>query len=418
MVNLSAQPQPADELVLLLCATRERRLAHGGRIEDLLAGADRGAIAAAMHRHGLMPILRQRIGSEFAENPAGAELAERLAPAADALASRGHTYSVALKLIQRTLDARDVASLPIKGPALSEALYGDPGLRPASDLDILVAAERLADVARALAERGYEPDSPTAATGRLPRLHMNLVHRAGLLPPLEVHWRIHWYETAFAREMLASSREVGGGRRAEPAHELTSLLLFFARDGFQGLRFPADVAQWWDLNGATEPEQAVLDPILRRYPPLAEALVAAAHVVDRLVGVPVARTVGNGAPRRRATRIAVRLQNWSAHDSANQLAANMTLVDGLLSPAGERGAFARRWLFPGRASLAATYGVDPASRGRIAFLAAWHPAKLAARYVVAFASVARRSGRAAVQMSAIARAGEARKPPRSSGVAI
>ena len=41
--------------------------------------------------------------------------------------------------------------IPLKGPALAEALYPDPGLRPFTDLDLLVRRE---DAARAVALLG------------------------------------------------------------------------------------------------------------------------------------------------------------------------------------------------------------------------------------------------------------------------
>jgi len=45
--------------------------------------------------------------------------------------------------------------IPLKGPALAEALYPDPGLRPFTDLDLLVRREDAARAVALLGERGY-----------------------------------------------------------------------------------------------------------------------------------------------------------------------------------------------------------------------------------------------------------------------
>src|SRR4029079_8012665 len=94
--------------------------------------------------------------------------------------------------------------------------------------------------------RGRERD--TLRRARLPRLHRELFHET--LPPLELHWRIHWYEESFAAAALARAQPTNEGwRRLQPADELASLLLFLARDGFAGLRQTVDVAAWWAALG-------------------------------------------------------------------------------------------------------------------------------------------------------------------------
>jgi len=50
---------------------------------------------------------------------------------------------------------RGVDCVPLRGPALSELLYGDPGLRPMGDLDVLVRKDQLGAVIALLRERGY-----------------------------------------------------------------------------------------------------------------------------------------------------------------------------------------------------------------------------------------------------------------------
>jgi hypothetical protein len=53
----------------------------------------------------------------------------------------------------------------------------------------------------------------------------------------------------FSAAVLERSLLVDGMRRLEPVEQLAALLLFYARDGFLGLRFVADIAAWWDRHG-------------------------------------------------------------------------------------------------------------------------------------------------------------------------
>lgn len=74
----------------------------------------------------------------------------------------------------------------------------------------------------ALAPLGWaEACAPVA----LPPLHRSLRHRDGALPDVEVHWRVHWYETAFARTLLTEGAKRDGGPLPAPL-ELATLLLF------------------------------------------------------------------------------------------------------------------------------------------------------------------------------------------------
>ncbi len=55
---------------------------------------------------------------------------------------------------QADLERAGVAALPLKGPLLSRDLYGDPGMRSAVDLDLLVRAEQLDLAVRTIGARG------------------------------------------------------------------------------------------------------------------------------------------------------------------------------------------------------------------------------------------------------------------------
>jgi hypothetical protein len=146
----------------------------------------------------------------------------------------GRQHLLGVAALRALLDAFEGASVPViplKGPALGEALYAEPGLRPFTDLDLLV---RRADVPRAvelLATLGYRPleyERPlaydlayaTAACfvpadpqpGRFPiDLHWNLVSFvAGNTPATldaEELWPRAVVDARWGRPVLALGRE-------------------------------------------------------------------------------------------------------------------------------------------------------------------------------------------------------------------
>ena len=181
------------------------------------------------------------------------------------------------------------------------------------------------------------------------------MHQQPGLPVLELHWRVHWYEQLFSRDMLLRSSPGGPiGNRAAPADELTGLLLFYARDGFVDLRLACDLGAWWDALGAQLPPGAVAEQITR-YPALERVLVAAAEVSDRVVGVPRPALLGEAHELERRVRLATALANPDARGGRTQHQADALLIDLLLTPPGGRRESIRR-------QLRTPSGVQPGQR--------------------------------------------------------
>lgn len=184
-------------------------------------------------------------------------------------------------------------------------------------------------------------------------MHFALVHERAELPPIELHWRVHWYERSFASErLLPSTLDPPEDWRPAPADEFAALLLFYVRDGFVDLRLAADLSAWWDTFGSRL-RLGELDALLEAYPGLGRALTTAARVAERVVGIPTAQVFEHPPERYFRERIAIRLANPNPnpHDSVPQLNADMGLIDGLLTPRGDGAAFVRRQLLPPREVL-------------------------------------------------------------------
>jgi Uncharacterised nucleotidyltransferase len=333
------------QLILLSAGTASRRRTMHEQAGHLIEGVDWPRLAETLRVRRLLTVLGPRI-LELAEERVDEDFAMAVQQAIDA----GRRHSAYLQLVSLRISAMladaGIRSTALKGPLMGEAIYGDPGRRLSSDIDLLVAPEQLQAAVEVVRGLGYGAPADHLEASGLPQLHFVLVHERGELPPVELHWRIHWYEQSFACErLLPPEVDPSGDWRPAPADELAALLLFYARDGFIDLRLAADLGAWWNVHHADLPPGA-LDELLSAYPALARVIPAAAEVIERTVGLPAAQILGDTYRLGLRERMAVRLANPNPRSSRSQLYADMGLIDGLLMPRGGFGAFVRRQLLP------------------------------------------------------------------------
>jgi hypothetical protein len=339
--------RPHEELVVLAAGTSARRRASAARVQELLGQVAWDEVLEELAAQRLVPLLGGRL-LELASTRAPAAFADAVAAESERSQRAGALMELATLRIATALEAAAIANVPLKGPLLARSLHGDPGMRFSRDIDVLVARGDLGLAAAALEPLGWHRESRAGD----PVLHLALTHRSGL-PEVELHWRVHWYETEFSARALARARPGPDGvRRLHAQDELAALLLFHARDGFAGLRHPIDAAAWWDAH-ACPPGVVLLAPIALEHPGLARALAASAAVLDVLVGLPADRLVPVAPGAAWGARRAVALANPLMHGKPQQITAEITLVDGLLTPAGQRRAFVRRRVLVGPDELPA-----------------------------------------------------------------
>jgi hypothetical protein len=329
---------PAAELMLLLAGTAERRAAMTSRIVALGRDLSPEVMTAEMDRQRSRLVLGERARQlGLTSSQFDAELAEvRQWAAMRAMLFDGLTLQAVT-----CLEGTGVPALPLKGTSLAASAHGDPSARTSEDIDLLVPERQLGDAVAALAALGYEPDPSD------PRSAVHTVLRPAdrAAPRLEIHWRVHWYGDRFAARMLAESRlGADGVREAPPAATLIALLLFYAKDGFTGLRLPIDIAGFADRHqGELTPSDvlgyAESDPEIQ--PAVAAALAVARELVGLDLGLPAPRL---SARQERAARLA----NWPLEGGADQTRATVRLVDALLAPEGTGIRFARNRLRPFR----------------------------------------------------------------------
>lgn len=384
---------PEEELTLRLCARSAYREAAHERIITLAERSDPKALSTLLERSLLLPLVGSRL-AELAPHTMPEWLTERVSLATRTYRHRAVLQGAVMSAVLAALERAGIAALPLKGVALGEAIYGDPGLRFAGDLDLLVHPADLPEALRVLQEQGYGASADLPWENGLPLLHYALPPERRNLPPLELHWRIHWIEAGFSQDILArAAPAAGGGRSLQPADDLAALLLFYARNSFFGLKLAADLAAWWDAKGHELPAGA-LDPILAAHPELRGSIRAALLAAEQLVGLPAAHLASAGPPvedsgraAARSGRAAARLANWRAEGEPAQQVTNLMAIDWLLTPRGLHRSFVRRYMYQPSAAIAATYGRAPEKRMRNELWRIVHGASRAAKFGWAYCGV-------------------------------
>jgi hypothetical protein len=330
-----------QKLILRAAATRERREAERDAFAALLCAVEWPELTEQLAHGRLLPTLGPRIAA-MAGDEAPPEFREAASAAVVATRRQDALLLLIGEQVTEALRAQGIAAAALKGPGLGEELHGEAGRRLSSDIDLLVPAARLREAVAVAASLGYEqPTDPVEESG-LPLLHFAMPH--GELPAVELHWRIHWYEDRFAEERLLPPAGADGDWRPEPVDRLVALLLYYARDGFTGMRQATDLAAWWDRFGDGL-GAAELEARLEAYPQLRPAVSAAARVADRTVGLPSARLLSGSRLGGRG-RVAIALADPRPYATMQQLYAEIALIDGLLTPRGGFGAYLRRQVAP------------------------------------------------------------------------
>jgi hypothetical protein len=192
---------------------------------------------------------------------------------------------------------------------------------------------------------------------------------------------MHWYERAFCQAVLDRAEPASGSLRLQRDDHLALLLIGYARDGFRGLRVPADIA-------ALSASGRSLDP--RLVPrALLEPLVAAALGVQVLLGVCPIDPVDSRLANRRRLRAALALWDPLLRLQGTESWADVALTDMLLAPPSGLGAALHRRLWPPLATIPERADPGPL-RARVPHLE--HLARTIRGFAIAAPRVARAMG--------------------------
>lgn len=231
---------------LLECASP--RVDSGLLRQALLPSLDWGRWLALADEHGVLALAarRARECDDLAIPPdVLRNLTERYR--AQAFFTLGMTAEL-FRLLNH-LASRAIGALVIKGPVLSMRCYGDPGLRPYGDLDLIVRERDVRLVTELMIGLGYQPRIPLAAidAGRAPGEYVFRHAQSGILVEFHTESTFRYHprpvsvEKLFARR--ASVRFDGHEAAAlSPEDELVLISIHAAKHCWTRLLWIADVA--------------------------------------------------------------------------------------------------------------------------------------------------------------------------------
>jgi hypothetical protein len=242
--------EPHVELLLSCAATVP------GRRVRTPAGVDWPRFDALVEHHGMGPHVHAVLSASDVPDDA-----LPLRPL-DARAS-AHSLLLTARLLQ-VLGQFEAAGIPVvtlKGPALAQRIYGEPGMRDSVDLDLLVPAVHAETAARLLEARGYQLESELGwlGMGDLIGRCTELTFRNHTGTAVDLHWASapadHPCRIPDER-LWASVTSVSIAGRRVPVLSDECLLLYLCIHGtrhcWTKLRWLCDVAMLISSPGAIE----------------------------------------------------------------------------------------------------------------------------------------------------------------------
>jgi hypothetical protein len=370
---------PEEALALALAATRAHREATRATIAELASLVDFYTLRTLLRTQGVLSLLGGRLLELTERIPS--DFAKRIHDYDREAQRQGAFQQLLTVRLSSELTEAGIRTLPLKGPLLGEHIHGGLGARASADIDLLVGHEDLSSAVEALAKLDYRRPPRTQMRSSSPDLHECLRSTSGL-PEVELHWRIHHYERCFSAAMLARATPSPDGYLQPTApDELIALLLFYARDGMAGLRLLADLTGWWD-RFADRLAPGEVDAVAHEHPAIIPALATAALSAQRLGGLP-AEELFSPATLARASRRALRLANWSLRGRSSQIAANISLIDCLLSPRDRRLSLITRHFWRDEAALCGEWSDTALTHVELTRARILHMIRISGRWVIA-----------------------------------
>ena len=244
-------PTPDPEFALLLATLHwpddSRR--HSAITRAATGSIDWKRFLALVNRHRVGPLAAQGLAS------ARVMLPRWLSEQTDRMPQRAAFAEMAMAAelvrLQRLLIAEGIATIALKGPALSLRAFGKFGLRTYRDLDLLIPDTRLGEACAVLEHAGYRVGEPAAAepdatdSWRKNHKDLLLIHRdTGF--PVELHWRLFDNRTVMPLSHLPADVALGFAPLDEiqvlPIKaDLAYLCVHGAMHGWSRLKWLADV---------------------------------------------------------------------------------------------------------------------------------------------------------------------------------
>jgi len=142
----------------LLGSLRTDPSAGNEPIASLLEHADKQSLTDLAHQEGLAPLLYAHLANAELLGALPDELCANLDDVYRRTAALSMRRSQDLSDLLESLERTGVKVVVLKGMALLDSLYPDPGLRPTGDIDLWVAEEHLPTLIEVLKASGFEAE--------------------------------------------------------------------------------------------------------------------------------------------------------------------------------------------------------------------------------------------------------------------
>lgn len=260
-----------EQLLVLLLAPGSMTAAGEQRARDLAcAPLDWAAVHALVRREDVFPLFFRNLRHSGCTLPP--DLRNRFETEYRINAAKNMVLRRELLMVCSCLQGEGIRCIPLKGPLLAEALYGDGALRHSTDMDLLVPIEDVPRAIGACARLGYQATYDNALPVDALRFHDHqyalIRSREGLRYILELHWGPTGVRKVDRRFMpgawdSARQRVLDGVSiwSLEREYEFLFLCAHVARHGCRELKWLVDVR---DYAQAFPLDWAKLSAIARR----------------------------------------------------------------------------------------------------------------------------------------------------------
>ncbi len=204
--SFKAPRADSNELSLLLCCARTHPNAADTARRDALLSHHldwKKTLRLAEH-HRLLPLLQCHLQAAPPDSiPAEVHLALQSRRHAGLL--RQQILVDALHSLLSQMQAQGISAIPYKGPVFAAQVYGDPGLRPCSDLDLLVLPQDLRPAKELMLAQGFQMQQ-RFASAREEMAHLQTDCELNFIRPqdrllVELHWRFRPQSFPFPLEL-------------------------------------------------------------------------------------------------------------------------------------------------------------------------------------------------------------------------
>ncbi len=299
MIPTAFSGLPRREAKLLLACSRTYiEAAVAKQIKSLLEGdLDWDYLLAAAQRHGVAPLLYSSL-DRICRDAVPASRMNALRNHFRANAARNLLFAAELLKLFELFEAEKITALPIKGPVLAAAAYGNLALRQFVDLDVLVKERDFQKAKSMLLAQGYRPWrelTPAQEADHLQSNHAYTLISAEEHVRLDLHWRIAQSRYSFALDAETLWRRrmcVPFSRGSLPSLPPEDLLLILCIHGskhcWERLAWICDIAELARANPALD-----WDEMIKRAAALnsERAVLLGLHLAQALLDAPLPQSI-------------------------------------------------------------------------------------------------------------------------------